>query len=124
MRAHPLQRACAPALASESRRWDGRLCCCSFLGLTPVSILITAALLTLPFLILKDGGRRKIVRDDLKTTSQAMAESVQPDCQNFGYALSLCRVAVILWRVFDRAMIDLPVWLQEFPNNFGDYHST
>src|SRR6185503_13748411 len=60
----------------------------SFLGLTPVSISITAALLTLPFLILKDGGRRRIVRGDFKATSQAFWRNLfNPTARNFGYVL-------------------------------------
>ena len=103
MRAHPLQRACAPALASESRRaGTAGFVVASFLGLTPVSILITAALLTLPFLILQDGGRRKIVRGDLKATSQAFWRNLFQPTARTGYALFYVAVAVILWRVFDR----------------------
>ena len=94
----------------------------SFLGLTPVSILITAALLTLPFLILKDGGRRRIVRGDFKATSQAFWRNLfNPTARNFGYALFYVAVAVILWRVFDRAMIESSEGLATgVLNNFGD----
>ena len=44
----------------------------SFLGLTPASIVITASVLTLPVLILKDKARRKLVRGDWKAASQAL----------------------------------------------------
>ncbi|HEX4899785.1 MAG TPA: hypothetical protein VFV61_04585, partial [Pyrinomonadaceae bacterium] len=94
----------------------------SFLGLTSTSILITAALLTLPFLILKDTRRRKLVRGDGKATWQALKRNLfNPSGRNLGYALFYAAIAAILWRVFDRAMIESPEGLATgVLNNFGD----
>ena len=94
----------------------------SFLGLTAASITITAAVLTLPLLILKDKTRRKIVRGDWKATSQSLKRNlVKPTGRNVGYALFYVAAAAILWRVFDRAMIESPEGLATgVLNNFGD----
>src|SRR4030095_7127032 len=55
----------------------------SFLGLTAAAIPIPAAVLTLPFLILKDKARRKAVRGDWKATSQALKRNlVKPGSRN------------------------------------------
>ena len=94
----------------------------SFLGLTTASIILTAAVLTLPLLILKNQVRRETVRDDWKATSQALKRNLtNPSARNLGYALFYVAVAVILWRVFDRAMIESPEGLSTgVLNNFGD----
>ncbi|MGI8918205.1 MAG: hypothetical protein ACR2H6_06350 [Pyrinomonadaceae bacterium] len=94
----------------------------SFLGLTPASIVITAAVLSLPFLILKDKARRKLVRGDWKAASQALKRNLlKPSGRNVGYALFYIAAAAILWRVFDRAMIESPEGLATgVLNNFGD----
>ncbi len=94
----------------------------SFLGLTPASIVITAAVLTLPFLVLRDKRRRKLVRDDWKATSQTLKRNLlKPNGRNVGYALFYIAAAAILWRVFDRAMIESPEGLATgVLNNFGD----
>lgn len=94
----------------------------SFLGLTPASIVITAAVLTLPFLILRDETRRKLVRGDWKATSQTLKRNLlKPSGRNVGYALFYFAAAAILWRVFDRAMIESPEGLATgVLNNFGD----
>ena len=94
----------------------------SFLGLTATSIFLTAAVLTLPFLILKDQARRKTVRNDWKDSSQALKRNLtNPSARNLGYALFYVAAAVILWRVFDRAMIESPEGLATgVLNNFGD----
>ena len=94
----------------------------SFFGLTATSITITAALLTLPFLILKDKERRRIVSSDWRATSQSLKRNLfHPSGRNFGYALFYIAAAAVLWRVFDRAMIESPEGLATgVLNNFGD----
>lgn len=94
----------------------------SLLGLNSGSILITAAVLTLPFFILEDKGRRKAIRADWKATSQALKRNLfKPSGRNVGYALFYIAAAAILWRVFDRAMIESPEGLATgVLNNFGD----
>ncbi len=94
----------------------------SFLGLTSASIVMTSAVLALPFLILKDKARRKVVRTDWKATWQALKRNIfKPSGRNVGYAIFYISVAAILWRVFDRAMIESPEGLATgVLNNFGD----
>lgn len=94
----------------------------SFFGLTAGSILITVAVLILPFLLLKDKTRRKIIRDDWKATSQSFRyRLLHPDFRAIGYAIFYVAVAVVLWRVFGRAMIESPEGIATgVLNNFGD----
>ncbi|MGH9956981.1 MAG: hypothetical protein ACREBC_07610, partial [Pyrinomonadaceae bacterium] len=90
----------------------------SFLGLTPLAVALTALLLTIPFLILKDPVRRRAVRRDLAVTRQAI---LHPRGRMLGYFLFYAVVAAVLWRAFDRAMIDLPDGIYTgLLNNFGD----
>lgn len=94
----------------------------SFIGLTATSITITALVLSLPFLTLRNQQRRKAVRSDLKLTSQALRRNLRnPSGAALGYGLFYVAVAVILWWVFDRAMIETPEGIATgVINNFGD----
>lgn len=94
----------------------------SFIGLTATSIAITGIVLSLPFLTLKNQERRKAVRSDLRITSQALQRNLlNPSGVALGYGLFYVAAAVILWRVFDRAMIETPEGLATgVLNNFGD----
>lgn len=95
----------------------------SFLGLTNTAIALTiGCILVLPFLILRDRNRRKIVRNDWKAAWQALRRTLlDPSVRNLGYGLFYLATAVILWRVFDRAMIETSGGLATgVLNNFGD----
>lgn len=94
----------------------------SFLGLTPLSIGLTIAILAAPFLALRDQGRRRVVRQDLSTTAQSIRRSLlHPGGPAVGYFLFYAVISVILWRAFDRAMIELPDGIYTgLLNNFGD----
>jgi len=94
----------------------------SFIGLTTTSIIITAVVLSLPFLLLRDRKRRNAVRGDLKLTSQTIRRSLKnPTSAGVGSVLFYIVVAYVLWRVFDRAMIETPEgYATGVLNNFGD----
>ena len=94
----------------------------SFLGLTAASITITAAVLALPLLLLRDKARRQALRGDWRATSQAFKRNLfKPSGRNVGYAIFYLAIAAILWRVFDRAMIESSEGLATgVLNNFGD----
>ena len=94
----------------------------SFLGLTPLAIVLTAFAIALPFLILKDPQLRQALRLDLASTSQVVRHNlVHPSGPAIGNFLFYLFVAVILWKVYDRAMIELPDGIYTgLVNNFGD----
>jgi hypothetical protein len=94
----------------------------SFIGLTPLAILFTCVLLTLPGLALKNGKRRGLVLRDLRRTYAAVRNGlIHPGGLPLAYVLFYFVVVVILWRVFQRAMIELPEGIYTgLLNNFGD----
>lgn len=97
----------------------------SFLGLTPLSILLTAVVLTLPLLSLMNRNQRTIVRRDLRETYYALQRALLHPGDvapvYIGYTIFYLAVAVILWLVFQRAMIVAPDGIYTgLLNNFGD----
>ncbi len=95
----------------------------SFLGLTPVAIGLTVLLiLTVPFFVLKNSARSKAVQQDFTYTLQSIRRGLlHPGRLRPGYIIFYVAVAVILWRVFDRAMFELPEGIYTgLLNNFGD----
>ena len=94
----------------------------SFLGLTPLAILLTLVLLTAPIAFLKNPNRRRVVRQDVMNSWRRVRECIShPGRIPFGYIFFYVIVAVILWRAFQRAMIDLPDGIYTgLLNNFGD----
>jgi hypothetical protein len=94
----------------------------SFLGLTPVAILLTLAVLTLPVISLKNPHRRAVVQDDLTATYRAIRLALlHPSRIPLGYTVFYVMVAAILWRSFQRAMIVEPDGIfTGVLNNFGD----
>lgn len=94
----------------------------SFLGLTPLVIALTALALASPFLALRDPVRWKAIAHDLSTSSQSIGRALlHPSKAPLGYILFYAAVSVILWRVFGRAMIEVPDGIYTgVLNNFGD----
>ena len=94
----------------------------SFLGLTPLAILLTLAVLTLPLLALRNPHRKALVQHDLAATySKIRLALLHPSRIPLGYASFYIVVALILWRAFQRAMIELPDGIYTgVLNNFGD----
>jgi hypothetical protein len=94
----------------------------SFLGLTPLAIVLTIFILAAPIALLNSPSRRTVVQQDLRNAWRRLLECIShPSRIPFGYALFYTIVAVILWRAFQRAMIDLPEGIYTgVLNNFGD----
>jgi hypothetical protein len=95
----------------------------SFLGLTPLTIFLTVLLIVaLPFLFLRSPDRRAFVQQDLKNTSRAIRRVLSdPARMPIGYTIFYLVVAAILWRAFQRAMIETPEGIYTgLLNNFGD----
>jgi hypothetical protein len=94
----------------------------SLVGLTPSSILLTVAVLTLPVISLKNARRRAVVQDDLTATYRTIRlVLLHPSRIPLGYTVFYVVVAAILWRAFQRAMIVEPDGIfTGVLNNFGD----
>lgn len=94
----------------------------SFLGLTAISITLTVMVLALPILSLKQSELRKRLQHDLAATSKNIRRALlHPNRASLGYLIFYAAVAVVFWRVFDRAMIVTPEGIATgVLNNFGD----
>ncbi|HEY6232049.1 MAG TPA: hypothetical protein VIW64_12380 [Pyrinomonadaceae bacterium] len=95
----------------------------SFLGLTPPAILLTlVVILALPIFVLSNRDRRMFVQDDLRRTTRTLRRGLnKPELIPWAYTIFYLVVAAILWRVFQRAVIETPEGLYTgVLNNFGD----
>jgi len=94
----------------------------SFLGLTPLSIALAVVVLAIPFVTLRDATRRRAVEEDLSTAWQSIRRLLlHPTKAPFGYILFYTAISIILWRIFNRAMIEEADGIYTgVLNNFGD----
>ncbi len=95
----------------------------SFLGLTPLSILLALVVIVLlPLSVLKNPDRRLIIQEDLRAAYGAIRQVyLDPSSLPLGYIAFYTVVAAILWLVFQRAMIVAPEGIYTgVLNNFGD----
>ncbi len=94
----------------------------SLIGLTPLAIALTVVVLAIPFVSLRDATRWRVVEDDLTAASQSIRRSLlHPAKAPFGYVLFYTAISIVLWRVFSRAMIEVPDGIYTgVLNNFGD----
>ena len=94
----------------------------SFLGLTPLAILLTLVVLAAPLVLLKNSHRRVVVQQDVMKAWRRVRDCISyPSRIPLGYTIFYAIVAVILWRAFQRAMIDSPEGIYTgVLNNFGD----
>jgi hypothetical protein len=94
----------------------------TFFGLTPLTILLTLGVLVLPAFSLRHPKRRAVVQRDLRATYRAIHRGLfHPTRLPLGYIVFYLIVALILWRAFQRAMIDLPEGIYTgVQNNLGD----
>lgn len=95
----------------------------SFLGLTPLAILLALLLIiSLSLLTLRNPSCRAAVSQDLQATYRAFRQAyVHPSRLPLGYIIFYTVVAVVLWRAFQRAMIEIPEGIfTGVLNNFGD----
>ena len=95
----------------------------SFLGLTPLAILLSLVVtLAAPLLSLINPDRRAFVQQDLVRTSRSIRHGLaKPAGLQLAYCVFYLVVAAILWRAFQRAMIETPEGIfTGLLNNFGD----
>lgn len=91
-------------------------------GLNPYTIGLTAALLLLPVLLLKSGSTRNQLDQDINQALKAISRaSSKPDRWAFIYFLFYAGVAIVMWLVFDRALLEKPEGMYTgVLNNYGD----
>lgn len=94
----------------------------SFVGLSGIGILISAAICCSPLGLLFDSTYLKRLRQDLGAVSNSASRLLtRPDLTSVGYVLFYGVVIVILWKVFRRAVIQDPTGMSTgLLNNFGD----
>src|SRR3981189_3593287 len=92
------------------------------LGLTPKSIAIATILTASPFVLLLNPDRRRQVTGDVETAASAIHRFViHPTGPTVVYFLYYGAVAVVMWLLFNRAMIVKPEGIYTgVLNNFGD----
>jgi hypothetical protein len=94
----------------------------SFFGLTIVTLALTGTVLATPFLLLINESRRAKVDDDWSRAWQAISRaSSRPDRWAVIYFLFYATVAIVMWLVFSRALLDKPDGIYTgVLNNYGD----
>ncbi len=94
----------------------------SFLGLTTVALALTGAALSTSFLLLISKARRAKVDDDCNRAWRAISRaSSRPDRWALIYFLFYATVAIVMWLVFSRALLDQPDGISTgVLNNYGD----
>jgi hypothetical protein len=92
------------------------------LGLNATSIALTGAVLLLPFLLLGSQKIRDQVDNDINSALAAISRaSTKPDRWAFIYFLFYAGVMIVMWLVFDRALLDKPEgYYTGVLNNYGD----
>ncbi len=116
-------RLCAGACIGITALGLGGFVFASFLGLTSLAILLALLLIaSLSLLALRNPNRRAAIQQDLRATYRAFLQAyVNPSPLPLGYITFYTVVAVVLWRAFQRAMIDVPEGIfTGVLNNFGD----
>jgi hypothetical protein len=90
----------------------------SLIGLGGPAILISAAISCSPIAILTDVRYRQQFKQDLDAAARKLSN---PDSESIGYLVFYLVIAIVLWQVFDRAMIvDSHGLSTGLLNNFGD----
>ena len=93
----------------------------SFIGLSGIAILFTTAICCSPIALLADASITKRLKLNLDEVSQAARQLIRPDLKALGYFSFYAFTALVLWKVFDRAVIEDPTGLSTgLLNNFGD----
>ena len=93
----------------------------SLLGLTDLTILVSTAICCSPLGMLIDGRTIKRLRQDFGAVLAATRRLARLDPVTVGYFLFYLAAALILWKVFSRAVIQDATGLSTgLLNNFGD----
>src|SRR5438477_5811092 len=93
-----------------------------FFGLNTSSIGLTSLILVLPFLLLARATTRDQIDQDINQALKAISRaSSKPDRWAFIYFLFYAGAAIVMWLVFDRALLEKPEGIYTgVLNNYGD----
>jgi hypothetical protein len=90
----------------------------SLIGLTGAAVVISAAICCSPFALFTDNRISQRLKQDLHNASRL---AFRPDTKLVGYFLFYLGIALVFWRVFDRAVIQDETGISTgLLNNFGD----
>ncbi len=91
-------------------------------GLNPTTIAATAVLLLFPLLLLKSKSTRDQINADIDRGLKAISRaSSKPDRWAFIYFFFYAGAMIVMWLVFDRALLDKPDGIYTgVLNNYGD----
>ena len=94
----------------------------SLVGLSGAAVLFSTVICCSPLALLTDGAiRQQLMRDFDAVSMSARRLFTKPDATSIGYFLFYTLVAVVLWKVFSRAVIEDSTGLSTgLLNNFGD----
>ncbi|MDT4897087.1 MAG: hypothetical protein QOH25_2164 [Acidobacteriota bacterium] len=94
----------------------------SLFGFTPYILISTAAVVASPLALLTRPERRVQVRADVHEAIRGVRRAVlHPTRQTTAYIVFYAFVALVLWLVFERAMVELPDGIYTgVQNNYGD----
>lgn len=94
----------------------------SLVGLTPASIIISTAICCSPLALIYDPAVKNGLKQDLQAVSNAGRRLfLRPEAHTIGYLLFYAATTVILWKVFDRAVMEDATGISTgLLNNFGD----
>jgi hypothetical protein len=92
------------------------------MGLTPWSIALATIVTASPLALLSDPNRRRQVQGDVTENLRALRRVIlRPTALAIGYFIYYTVAAVVLWLVFNRALLQLPGGIYTgLLNNFGD----
>lgn len=114
-------RLCAGAVLGLSALGLVGFVIASFIGLSGIAILFTIAICCSPLALLGDKVILSRVRYDLDRVSIFTQQLTRGEPSAIGYFLFYAITAVVLWKVFDRAVIQDDTGLSTgLLNNFGD----
>lgn len=116
--APPLARVCMGVCTGFAALGLAGFVFASLLGLTPLALLLAAAVVATPLYVLKDAVGRARVVEDWKALRRAVLHPSRGATTSF---LFYAVVAVLLWLLFDRVMIETGGgFATGVTNNYGD----
>jgi hypothetical protein len=114
-------RLCAGAALGLSALGLVSFVVASFIGLSGIAILFSTVICCSPLALLTDRVVLNRLRHDLDRVSIFTRQLTRPDPSAIGYFLFYAATALILWKVFSRAVIEDSTGLSTgLLNNFGD----
>jgi hypothetical protein len=94
----------------------------SLFGFTSLALILTAAVVASPLVLLANAKRRAVVSADFHAAARGLHRAMlHPTRKTTSYTVFYAFVVIVLWLVFDRAMIELPDGIYTgVQNNYGD----